>query len=549
MIPLVIIRPQPGCDATVDAAREHGVEAYGLPLFEVRPLGWEAPDADSFDALLIGSANALRHGGPAIAAFAGRAAYAVGEKTAQACRDAGMDVVAVGQGGLQDVLSRLDPAHRRLLRLAGATRVPLDPPAGVTITERIVYASEPLAMPDPLAEILREPAVIALHSAEAARHLREQCDARALDRGRLSLAVIGARVADAAGEGWAAVRIAAAPSEAALLALAGEMCKETVQSPQSPGSATPPAPMQNEPEQQPMAAIAPAPKRRRSARWAILLALLAFALGVAGTVWLTSRGYLESIGLIAASPTPDATNGSVDAPANGQLSALAPGEKGAGDTAALRNAEARLAMLEDRLSRLDLQASAASGNATRAESLLIAFAARRMIDRGEPLRYLADQLQLRFANSQPRAVRTIIEFAKDPVTMDQLVTRLEALSPQLSLSSHDDSFLDRAINDLNNLFTVRRQTSKVGNPNAGIDRARIMLRSGRIDEAVEQVRRLPGADAAATWIVDAQRYAEVQRALDLIETTAMLERRRLQDAEGKPLDQASPLAPPAAARD
>lgn len=39
---------------------------------------------------------------------------------------------------------------------------------------------------------------------------------------------------------------------------------------------------------------------------------------------------------------------------------------------AVGNVEARLAMLEDRLSRINLQANAASGNAARAESLLIA---------------------------------------------------------------------------------------------------------------------------------------------------------------------------------
>src|SRR5690606_34403984 len=67
----------------------------------------------------------------------------------------------------------------------------------------------------------------------------------------------------------------------------------------------------------------------------------------------------------------------------------------------------RIAAMEQRLARLDLQAAAAEGNAARAEGLLIAFAARRSIERGAQLGYLADQLQLRFGNAQPVAVRTV----------------------------------------------------------------------------------------------------------------------------------------------
>jgi len=44
-------------------ARKQGLDAHGFALFEVRPLPWELPDPDAIDALLFGSANALRHGG------------------------------------------------------------------------------------------------------------------------------------------------------------------------------------------------------------------------------------------------------------------------------------------------------------------------------------------------------------------------------------------------------------------------------------------------------------------------------------------------------
>lgn len=169
-----------------------------------------------------------------------------------------------------------------------------------------------------------------------------------------------------------------------------------------------------------------------------------------------------------------------------------------------------------------------------------------MVDRGEPLTYVADQLRLRFANAQPRAVRTVIEFSRKPVTIDELRARLEALSPELSAVQNDESLWARVRNELASLFTVQRGSSKLLSPSARIERASVMLTARRIGAAIAEVQRLPGAEAAERWIADARRYENVQRALDLLETTAMLEPSRLQDAQGHSVDQPSPLAAPAA---
>ena len=299
-----------------------------------------------------------------------------------------------------------------------------------------------------------------------------------------------------------------------------------------------------EPSGTPAPASLAASPPRRSARGQLLVALLAFLLGAALVGWLAWQGRLDGL--------TQAGDGAALAEQAGTAEvqdAETGDEQDAQPLKAVGDVEARLAMLEDRLSRLDLQANAASGNAARAESLLIAFAARRMIDRGEPLRYLADQIDLRFANAQPRAVRTIIDFARDPVTVDQLAARLEALAPQLTGTSPDTSYLDRVMDDLSNLFTIRREPSEVIGPQAGIERARVMLRAGRMEEAVAQVERLPGAGAAEKWVADTRRYAEVQRALDLLETAAMLEPNRLQDSEGNKVEQPSPIATPTATPD
>lgn len=225
MTPLVIIRPQPGCDATLSAATAMQLDARGFPLFTVSPMAWDPPDPDTIDALLIGSANSLRHGGDGLQRFIEKPVYAVGRATADIARDAGFTIAAVGDGQLQPVLDRIDPAHRRLLRLAGLERVNLSPPPSVTISERVLYACNPRPISQELAEILAFPAVVMLHSAVAAQHFAAECKRLNLSRERIALAAIGPRVADAAGIGWQAVKAAKTPNDTALLALAHDMCQ------------------------------------------------------------------------------------------------------------------------------------------------------------------------------------------------------------------------------------------------------------------------------------------------------------------------------------
>src|SRR3546814_10020686 len=92
----------------------------------------------------------------------------------------------------------------------------------------------------------------------------------------------------------------------------------------------------------------------------------------------------------------------------------------------------RVSELEDRISRINVQAQAASGNAARAEGLLIAFAARRALDTGGPLGYIEGQLRLRFGRAQPRDVATIINAAREPVTLQDLQAGLVEIGPELT---------------------------------------------------------------------------------------------------------------------
>lgn len=206
--------------------------------------------------------------------------------------------------------------------------------------------------------------------------------------------------------------------------------------------------------------------------------------------------------------------------------------------------EQRLLAAEQRLARLDLQSQAAAGNAARAEGLLISFATRRSIERGEELGYLADQLRLRFGDALPNAVRTLTDMSRNPVTIDQLLARLEGLEPALRASPEEPG-LKRLRRELSNLFVIRRETAPSPKPQRRVERARMFLETGRYENAILEVQNMPGADAAEQWVADVRRYAAAQRALDLIETAAILEPRRLRDGSGERVEQPSPVISPA----
>ena len=221
---VLAIRPEPGCSETATAGRALGLPVEPCPLFEIRDVAWDTPALEHIDALLLGSVNAVRHGGPALEAFRAKPVYAVGDATAEAAEAAGFTIAASGRGGLQPLLDTLS-GPLRLFRLAGAEHVPLAPPLGVEIETRIAYESVPLALPAAMAERLGGGALVLLHSAAAARHFGAECERLGVSRGAVALAALGPRVAAAAGDGWRLVRSAAEPREAALLALAREMCQ------------------------------------------------------------------------------------------------------------------------------------------------------------------------------------------------------------------------------------------------------------------------------------------------------------------------------------
>lgn len=220
---VLCVRPEPGLAQTMAAGEALGLNMIGYPLFEIAPRAWACPDPATVDALLIGSANAMRHGGEGLARLTAKPVFAVGRGTAEAARRAGFEVKQVGEGGLQALLDQI-AGPLRLLRIAGAEHVPLTAQAGVSVDTVIAYEALPLELPEPLRPLHDLGLTVLLHSAAAARQFASECRRLALQRERITLAVIGPRVAEAAGSGWRSIHVSPAPNDAAMLEMMREMC-------------------------------------------------------------------------------------------------------------------------------------------------------------------------------------------------------------------------------------------------------------------------------------------------------------------------------------
>ncbi len=299
---------------------------------------------------------------------------------------------------------------------------------------------------------------------------------------------------------------------------------------------------------QPEPSLYDTPPASGSMRGALLGAFLAFALGagLAGwVVWYNLAGNGAQRAAATASPSPTAA-----APTPGLTASPTPLAAAQKAEQAVERVEEqqggidqRLAAAEQRLTRLDLQAQAAAGNAARAESLLIAFATRRAVERGAELGYLSDQLRIRFGDQWPNAVGTIIDFARNPVRIDSLVARLEGLGPQLQETSEGPSW-GAFKRELKELFIFRRESTPSPQPQKRLERARWALEQGRYQAAIDEVRGMPGAAKGAAWIADAERYKKAMDALEVIETAAVLDQRGVRDGAGNPVRALSPLVLP-----
>lgn len=266
--------------------------------------------------------------------------------------------------------------------------------------------------------------------------------------------------------------------------------------------------------------------------WALLaLPLVAFLAGLAAMGWLLANwstgaaflGVAPAPPPAAAEPPPQPMTMEREPVASPPAAEPQAGERLVIDPETTR----RVNRLEERLALLDLQSRTAVGNADRAEGLLVAFAARRAIDRGVALGYIETLLRQRFAATEPQAVATVLTVARAPVTVQSLQKQFQEVAPHLSGGGQGQTWWAAFKTEMAGLVTIRRENTPSTQPAERLRRAGQSLESGQVEVALLEVLRLPGHERANPWIADARRYVAVHRALDRLESAALLEPRAL----------------------
>jgi len=182
----------------------------------------------------------------------------------------------------------------------------------------------------------------------------------------------------------------------------------------------------------------------------------------------------------------------------------------------------RIGDLENRIARVENATARAEGSAGRADALVIAFAARRAIDRGVALGFLENLLVARFGAQHQQAVATIITGSHQPVRLDDLTAEYDTLGPDLRRGGPQDSWWTNLKRELGSMVELHSAAHPAANADARYVRAQQRLASGDVDQALAETMRLPGASRAGDWVNKARRYIMVHRALDEIESAALM---------------------------
>lgn len=258
-----------------------------------------------------------------------------------------------------------------------------------------------------------------------------------------------------------------------------------------------------------MSTAAPRPSWTARLAWALLLLVA----GAGLATWGLSRWHAGARFFGVASPP-------VTAPAAAPVRLAEP--VAAANFSALD--AARIAQLEARLAAVENATQRAEGTAGRANALLVAFAARRAIERGVALGYLEPLLAQRFGGGHELAVATVVTAGRTPQTLDGLIADYERMGPVLRGPASDEGWWTGVRRELGGLVSIHRADKPNPLPQARYDRALSALRSGKVASALAETMRLPGASRpeAAEWIGRARRQVLVTTALDELESAALL---------------------------
>jgi len=245
----------------------------------------------------------------------------------------------------------------------------------------------------------------------------------------------------------------------------------------------------------------------------LLIGLVFILVGAGAAIWSLGHYPRAARVLGVASPPPQPLV-SVPKPAPQQVADT--------PTAPPASDNARIAALEQRVSEVESASQRAEGFAGRADALVVAFAARRAIDRGVALGYLETLLVDRFGAQHQAAVATIITESHQPVRLEELQSEYEGLGSVLRRGGPQDSWWAGFKREMGSLIEVHSAERPAANPEARYNRALRRLSTGDVDQALAETMRMPGAPRASDWTGKARRYVTAHRALDEIESAALL---------------------------
>ncbi|WP_261401251.1 uroporphyrinogen-III synthase [Chenggangzhangella methanolivorans] len=226
-----MLRPERAAQRTAEALARLGHEAILAPVLTIEDLPSPIPDGP-FDAVLATSANGLRKlkNRREIASLTDLPLIAVGDRTAEAGREAGFATVHVAEGDGRALVAEAAarfPTPARFLHAAGADRAfdiagALAGHGHETIVVELYRATAATKLPEAATAALRDGTAGAVlhHSGRIAATLAALAEAEGLGEALRALphAALAPRIAAILGEaGCGRVEVAARPDEAALL--------------------------------------------------------------------------------------------------------------------------------------------------------------------------------------------------------------------------------------------------------------------------------------------------------------------------------------------
>jgi len=228
---VLVTRPAPDGEAFARRIEERGHRALLEPLLDIRFVEDAGISLDGIDALAFTSANgvrALMHARADAPQKVG-VVFCVGAATAAAARAAGFGSITAAGGDVASLAATIaDAGPSIVLHVAGRERagdlLGLLGGRGITVRRAVLYSAEARAAFSPAtAEALAAGRIddVAIFSPRTARQFVTLVWQAGLEKAvaRLRLLALSARVAEAATLKFAAMRIAAAPDQDALLDL------------------------------------------------------------------------------------------------------------------------------------------------------------------------------------------------------------------------------------------------------------------------------------------------------------------------------------------